>query len=184
MLVYHINEVGTSKEIHDSCSNLVVSAWTLLLIIFSILPGVSGLSLQRNLTPAITTATWPAQQFAVLQNSSSWMQRCRVSSKSITLNGSNIQSPSTKDPSKELMDQRFDGRFITDSPQVTFNRAGKNSQKCCGILKETSLDMPVKTSMFYSMTFMIFCVIKTPGKIRTKSHSDCSDTCKQIISPN
>lgn len=85
------------------------------------------------------------------------MQRCRVSSKSITLNGFNIQSPSTKDPSKELMDQRFDGRFITDSPQVTFNRAGK----CCGILKEISLDMPVKTLMFYSMTFMIFCFIKT-----------------------
>lgn len=140
VLVYHINEVGTSMEIHDSCSNLVVSAGTLLLITFSILPGVSGLSLQRNLTPAITTATWPAQQFTDLQNSSSWMQRCRVSSKSITLNGSNIQSPSTKDPSKELMDQRF----ITDSPQVTFNRAGKNSQNWCGILKEISLDMPVK----------------------------------------
>lgn len=59
------------------------------------------------------------------------------------------------------MDQRFDGRFIPDSPQVTFNRAGKNSQQCCGILREISLDMPVKTSMLYSMTFMIVCVIKT-----------------------
>lgn len=83
------------------------------------------------------------------------MQRCRVSSKSITLNGSNTQSPSEKDPSKELMDQRFDRRFIADSAQATFNRAGKNSQKCCGILNKRSLGMPVKTSMFYSMTFMV-----------------------------
>lgn len=139
MLVYRTNEVGTSMEIHDSCSNLVVSAGTLLPITFSILLGVSGLSLQRNVTPAITTATWPAQQFAILQNSSSWMQLCRVFSKSITLNGSSIQSPFEKDPSKEMMDQRFDGRFISDSPRVTFNRAGKNLQKSCGILKEISL---------------------------------------------
>lgn len=161
-------------EIQDSCPNLVVSAGTLMLIIF---PWCfrTLITAQRN------TATWPAQQFTVLQNSSSWMQRGRVSSKSITLNGSNTQSPSEKDPSKELMDQRF----ITDSAQATFNRAGKNSQKCCGILNERSLGTPVKTSMFCSMTFMVFYVIKTGKhleKMIRKSH--CCDTYNQIISPN
>lgn len=100
VLVHHINEVRTSMEIHDSCFNLVISAGNLFLITSSILPGDSSLSLQHHITPAVTTATWSLRQFEVLQSNSSRMQRCRVSNKSITLNGSNIQSPSEKRPFK------------------------------------------------------------------------------------